>query len=162
MVERTDKVLPDLQQKIDEYLPQISATSRQAAKILLDKVETVLPGAREKLGELLPQVAAPPPSEDVGGEDIPGLARYHGLVRTRFELTESKRVINYEGVGNWRAAREFYVKNLTSAGWKKQVLAADTKGEAHVYTRKQASLQLTFTARRSGKQELVKLNIQEQ
>lgn len=162
VVERTDKVLPDLQQKIDEYLPHISATSQQAAKTLLEKAETVLPGAREELDELLPQGMAHPPSEDVGGEDIPGLARYPGLVRIRFELTESKRVIDYEGVGNWRAARDFYAKELTNAGWKKQVLAADAKSETHVYIRKQVSLQLAFTTRRSGKQELIKLNIQEQ
>lgn len=162
VAERTDKVLPDLQQKIDEYLPQITATSQQATKTLLDKTETILPGAREKLSELLPQGMAPPPSEDVGGEDIPGLARYPGLVRTRFELAEGKRIIDYEGIGNWHEARDFYAKELTNAGWKKQVLAADTKSETHMYTRKQASLQLAFTARRSGKQELIQLNIQAQ
>lgn len=162
VVERTDKVLPDLRQKIDEHLPQITTKSQQAAKTLLDKAETILPGTREKLGAILPQAAPPLPSEDVGGEDIPGLARYSGLVRTRFELAQGKRVIEYEGPGNWLAARDFYAKELTNAGWKKQVLAADTKSETHVYIRKQVSLQLAFTTRRSGKQELIKLNIQEQ
>lgn len=65
--------------------------TQEAMPGIREKADQMVPGISEKIGSMLPGEAVP--GQDVGGEDIPGVNRYVGLVRTAYTRADGKREI---------------------------------------------------------------------
>ena len=107
----------------DEMLPGVKEKIEQAAPVL-----------SERARQMLPMDAAP--VHDVGGEDIPGVPRYAGLVRVAYALNEGKRSATWPRSASqgrcWRQrpARTFasIARRSKGCAWK----SAGTNGRARM------------------------------
>jgi hypothetical protein len=124
---------------IARQLPAWAETAGVATTGLREQAEATLPGVTRQLESWLPGSA---PSADVGGEDIAGLARFPGLVRTSYELVDGRRHIQYRGPGDWRAAADFYAHELAAQGYRGTVTAASATGETRIYKSERRTIEL--------------------
>ena len=74
------------------------------------------------MGEEPQTLATPPPSEDVPGEDIPGLPRYPGSVRDEYEREEADALVvtnvgYVAAVSSLDTIREFYRDTFREEEW---------------------------------------------
>ena len=83
----------------------------------------------------------PPPS--VGGEDIPGVPRFPGLVRTAYAFSAGKRTVTYRGEAEYAAVAAFYQRELAALGFGRTVLSATAREEVHEYRKADRRLSLT-------------------
>lgn len=123
----------------DEMLPGVK-----------EKIEQAAPALSERARQMLPMDAAP--VHDVGGEDIPGVLRYAGLVRVAYALSEGKRSATYRGDADYAAVLAYYQRELAALGFEGTVLAATAREDIREYRKAKQKLRVEIRRHeRSGK-----------
>jgi hypothetical protein len=107
-----------------------------------EKAEQMAPGIGKKFGSILPGEDVP--EKDVGGEDIPGVNRYVGLVRTAYTLADGKREITYLGTVDYRSVVDFYTRQLGEHGFVKILVSATPDTEVHEYLKSDRDVAACF------------------
>ena len=143
-------------------VPALAETGRQATGAAMDKVEQVAPGLKGQLDPLLgsvglslPEIAGETPAADVSGNDLPGVARYPGLVRTYFAREAGRTELRYMGQGEVRAVLDHYVSQLGAAGYDHDVLSATSEAEKHRFVK--AGDTLNFEIRKDNASGMVEV-----
>ena len=113
----------------DEMLPGVK-----------EKIEQAAPALSERARQMLPMDAAP--VHDVGGEDIPGVLRYAGLVRVAYALSEGKRSATYRGDADYAAVLAYYQRELAALGFAGTVLAATAREDIREYRKAKQKLRV--------------------
>ena len=147
-------------------VPTLAETGRQAAGTAMEKVEQVAPGLKGQLPPLLgsvglslPEIAGEHPTADVSGEDLQGVARYPGYVRTYFAREAGRTELRYMGQGEVRAVLDHYASRLGAAGYAQEVLSATPEMERHRFVK--AGAEIDFEIRKTvvdGKIEVILVN----
>lgn len=136
-------------------VPALAETGRQATGAAMDKVEQVAPDLKGQLAPLLgsvglslPEIAGEEPAADVSGNDLPGIARYPGSVRTYYAREAGRTELRYMGQGEVRAVLDHYVSQLGAAGYAQEILSATPEAERHRFVK--AGDTLDFEIRKTG------------
>lgn len=136
-------------------IPALAESGKQAAGAAMEKVEQVAPGLKGQLDPLLGSVGLPAtgravdsPAADVSGNDLPGVARYPGSIRTYYARETGRTELRYMGQGDFRAVLDHYVSQLTAAGYAQEVLSATSEAERHRFAK--AGHALDFEIRKAG------------
>ncbi len=136
-------------------IPALAESGKQAAGAAMEKVEQAAPGLKGRLDPLLGSVglsptgrAIDPAAADVSGNDLPGVVRHPGSVRTHYARETGRTELRYMGQGDFRAVLEHYVSQLTAAGYAQEVLSATPEAERHRFAK--AGHTLDFEIRRAG------------
>lgn len=136
-------------------VPALAETGRQATGAAMDKVEQVAPDLKGQLAPLLgsvglslPEIAGEEPAADVSGNDLPGVARYPGSVRTYYAREAGRTELRYMGQGEVRAVLDHYVSQLGAAGYAQEILSATPEAERHRFVK--AGDTLDFEIRKTG------------
>lgn len=124
-------------------LPALAEATGVSATALRDQVEGWWPDLGRQLETWLPAAV---PAVDVGGEDLAGIARHPGLVRTGYELTADGRQVRYRGPVEWRTVADFYAREFAGQGYTGTVTAAGADAETRVYRRGQREIELRLAA----------------
>lgn len=132
---------------------EAAAQIEQAAPGLQDRLDQLAPRLREELSRWIPGLA-PAPAQDVSGSDIGPVARYPGLVRSRFAREGQAVEVDFAGAAPLDAVLAHYVKGFTDAGYTQQVIAAAPDGERHRFVRERETFELALTRRPGGRIEL--------
>lgn len=111
-------------------VPALAETTGAATAGLREQAEAWVPGVGRQLDAWLPAGA---PAADVGGEDLAGIARYPGLVRTAYAVGDGERRIVYRGPAEWRAVADYYARELAAGGFTATVTSASAAAETRVY-----------------------------
>ena len=104
---------------------------KEQAPAVQQRIEEVVPGAGQAAERLLPGQA--PALQDVAGEDIGGVPRFAGLVRTRYSVEGAARSVTYEGEASFRAVADHYAARFLEKGWTPRLLYADAREERREY-----------------------------
>lgn len=147
-------------------VPTLAETGRQATGAAMEKVEQVAPGLKGQLDPLLggvglslPEIAGETPAADVSGNDLPGVARYPGSVRTYFAREAGRTELRYTGEGEYRAVLDHYATQLAAAGYAQEVLSATPELERHRFAKTGNTLDLEIRkGNASGKVEVILVN----
>lgn len=110
------------------------------APAVTQKIEEVAPGVGQAVEQWLPGQTAE--QRDVAGEDLGGIARHEGLVRTRYAVEETAKSVTYEGRQPFRAVADHYAARFLEKGWTHRLLYADGKEERHEYLAPAARFEL--------------------
>ena len=115
--------------RVDETLPGVKEKIEQAATALSERARQLWPGEAV-------------PGQDVGGEDIPGVPRYAGLVRVAYALNEGKRSATYRGKADYAAVLAYYQRELAALGFEGTVLAATAREDIREYRKTKQRLRV--------------------
>lgn len=136
-------------------VPALAETGRQATGAAMDKVEQVAPDLKGQLAPLLgsvglslPVIAGEEPAADVSGNDLPGVVRYPGSVRTYYAREAGRTELRYMGQGEVRAVLDHYVSQLGAAGYAQEIWSATPEAERHRFVK--AGDTLDFEIRKTG------------
>lgn len=133
--------------------------TKEAIPGVREKAEQMAPGVSEKIGSMLPGEDVP--ERDVGGEDIPGIARHAGMVRTAYMRIDGKREVTYLGAVDYRSVVDFYTRQLKEHGFVKTVVSATPDTEMHEYRKADRLLKLVFEKQSRFGVERTKMTIAE-
>lgn len=132
---------------------EAAAQVEQAAPGVRERVEQSVPGLREQLSRWIPALA-PVPAQDVSGADIGPVARYPGLLRSRFLRDGQAVEVGFAGAAPFDAVLAHYVQGFAAAGYTQEIVAAAPDEERHRFVRDRKSFELALTRRPSGHVEL--------
>ena len=121
----------------------VTETVRRADEMLpgvKEKIEQAAPALSERAQQLWPGEAAP--TQDVGGEDLPGVPRYAGRVRVAYALNEGKRSATYRGDADYAAVLAYYQRELAALGFAGTVLAATAREDIREYRKAKQKLRV--------------------
>ncbi len=121
-------------------LPAAWEAVKEQAPAVTQKIEEVAPGAGRAVEKWLPRKS--PDQRDVAGEDLGGIPRFDGLVRTRFAVENGGRAVTYEGQAPFRAVADHYAMRFLEKGWPHRVLFAKAGEERHEYLSNSARYEL--------------------
>lgn len=124
-------------------LPALAEVTGVAGTELHQQAEAWWPDLGRQLDAVLPGAV---PENDVGGEDLAGITRFPGLVRTGYALTADGREVRYRGAAEWRAVADFYARELAARGFSGTVTAASADGETRVYRQGPRVIELRVAA----------------
>lgn len=132
-----------------------TAAAPEAARSALEQVEAVVPGARAKLeahlGEAVPALKSQtPPRRDVSGSDLGPVARYPGLSRTYWHREGEQVTVEYEGVADYTAVRDHYLRGFAAQGFAQALQSATPTAETHAYTQGRERILLKVTKKPKG------------
>ncbi len=113
---------------------------KEQAPAVQQRIEEVVPGAGQAAQRLRPGQA--PALQDVAGEDVGGVPRFAGLVRTRYSVEGAVRSVTYEGEVPFRAVADHYAARLLEKGWTHRLLYADAREERREYLAPTARFEL--------------------
>ena len=122
-------LLTETVRRADEMLPGVK-----------EKIEQAAPALGERARQMWPGEAAP--TQDVGGEDLPGVPRYAGLVRVAYALNEGKRSATYRGDADYAAVLAYYQRELAALGFEGTVLAATAREDIREYRKAKQKLRV--------------------
>ncbi|MFN0315478.1 MAG: hypothetical protein ACKVQA_10630 [Burkholderiales bacterium] len=123
------------------------AVVRDTARGVVERAKEVLPAARETLGEFVPSLKPDParPEQDVSGGDLGPVARYPGLVRTRWQQDGAKAQVEYSGKAGYAQVLAHYANGFTAHGFTQSVQSAAPESETHAYSMGTERLVLTIS-----------------
>jgi hypothetical protein len=136
--------------------PQWLESGRGAATEVVRRADEALPGMKEKIEQVVPPLAEQaekwlpgeaPPARDVGGEDVPGVPRFPGLMRAAYALEGNRRTVTYRGEADYAEVAAFYPRELAALGFKRTVLSATAVEEVREYRKADRRLHLTIQHR---------------
>lgn len=134
--------------------PQVAETGRQWAGEAVTQIEEVAPGLKDEVVKWLPGQGEPLPTRDVSGKDLGPVARFPGLVRSRYERGEQVIEVRYAGRAEFDAVLRHYADGFGAAGFTQEVLAASLEEERHRFVKADETFELTFWRRPDGVIEL--------
>jgi hypothetical protein len=143
---------------VSERLPQWTEQGRQAMGVAVRQADDALPGVREKIESLAPGLTDQvdglldrPPAQDVGGEDVAGMPRYPGMVRTAYRNVEGRRTVTYQGRANFAEVLRFYREATQRNGWTATVLEGGAGREVRAVSQGERRLEVTVSRGAIGK-----------
>jgi hypothetical protein len=119
----------------------------------------IAPGLTENVEKILP--LAEIPTKDVGGEEIAPIPRFPGLIRISYASAGQKKTVTYKGKAEFKAATDFYRKEMAALGFKEMVLRASAEEEAYQYRKEKQDLEFRFKKLPNIYKELTELTIRE-
>lgn len=138
-------------------VPVAAESGRQLAGNAMEKAAQVVPALKTQLEPwlggnaeeaALQAKAGDWPSRDVSGAELPGVARFPGLVRTHY-VREARRVeMRYSGQGDFQAVLDHYASQFKTAGYLQEVISANPESEKHRFVK--SSDAVDFEIRRAG------------
>lgn len=138
-------------------VPAAAESGRQLAGAAMEKVGQTVPELKTQLEPWIGGRASEPaqqamagdwPSRDVSGAELPGVARYPGLVRTHY-VREARRIeMRYLGQGDFQAVLDHYASQFKAAGYQQEVMSAGLESEKHRFVK--SSDAVDFEIRRAG------------
>jgi hypothetical protein len=124
-------------------VPALAEATGGVTADLRQQAEAWVPGVGRQLDAWLP---AATPAADVGGEDLAGIARFPGLVRTAYAFGDGERRVAYRGPAEWRAVADFYARELAARGFTGTVTAASATAEMRLYRNGSRVIELRVAA----------------
>lgn len=144
---------------VTDHLPQWTGQGKHAMETIVEKADGVVPGLREKAEILAPGLTDKVggllgrdtlPTQDVGGEDIPDLPRYPGMVRTAYRTVEGRKTVTYQGRSSFAGVVRFYREEMQRGGWMVTVLEGAPDREVHAYARDGRRVAVTLSRAAGG------------
>lgn len=136
-------------------VPALAETGRQAAGAAMEKAGQAAPGLKTQLEPLLGMAGlnkaehgSEQPTADVSGNDLPGVARHPGSVRTYFAREAGRTELRYMVQAEMRAVLDHYLAQFAAAGYGQEVLSATPEAERHRFAK--AGDTLDFEIRKAG------------
>lgn len=133
----------------------LAESGRQAAGTAMEQVDRVAPELKARLepllgeaGLALPGKTTEAPATDVSGNDLPGVARHPGLLRTHYAREAGRTELRYTGQGEIRAVLNHYVSQFGAAGYAQEILSATPETERHRFVK--SGQVVDFEIRRAG------------
>lgn len=140
----------------------VTETVRRADEMLpgvKEKIEQAAPAFSEHAQQLWPTEAVP--AQDVGGDDLPGVPRYAGLVRIAYALNEGKRSATYRGEADYAAVLAYYQRELAALGFEGTVLAATAREDIREYRQANQTLRVEIRRHQQSGKDAVEVLIAE-
>lgn len=143
-VEQAKRYVPGALDQLKETVPSVQG--------MVDQLAQSVPGAREMLSEVVPALnkSETPLQRDVSGEELGPLPRYPGLVRTRWQRTDSLIVAEYEGKADYAKTLDYYSAGYSDQGFARSVQSASPEAETHDYVRGSERFTVRITKRPKG------------
>lgn len=143
---------------VSERLPQWAEQGQQAIGVAVRQADESLPGVRSQVEALAPGVTGKvddllgrPPAQDVGGEDVAGMPRYPGMVRTAYHNVDGRRTVTYRGRADFADVLQFYREATQRNGWTATVLEGGAGREVRSVTQGERRLEVTVSRGTIGK-----------
>jgi hypothetical protein len=147
---------------VSERLPQWTDQGRQAMGAAVREADDSLPGVRGKIESLAPRLTDKvdglldrSPAQDVGGEDVAGMPRYPGMMRTAYRNVAGRRTVTYQGRADFADVLRFYREEAQRNGWTVTVLEGSARREIRAVSLGERRLELTLSREAIGKQTTV-------
>jgi len=117
------------------------------------------------VGEESQTLATPPPSEDVPGEDVPGLPRYPGSVRDEYEREEADDLVvtnvgYVAAVSSLDTVREFYRDTFREEDWSVANAEFSEGRWSFLVTHNEREALVEFGARAGSRGGLIEIRIE--
>lgn len=143
---------------VSERLPQWAEQGRQAIGVAVRRADDSLPGVRGQVEALAPGVTGKvddllgrPPAQDVGGEDVAGMPRYPGMVRTAYRNVDGRRTVTYQVRADFVDVLQFYREATQRNGWTATVLEGGAAREVRSVSQGGRQLEVTVSRGAIGK-----------
>ncbi|MBU6514019.1 MAG: hypothetical protein KGR99_17095 [Betaproteobacteria bacterium] len=143
---------------VSERLPQWTEQGRQAIGVVVQQADESLPGVRGQVEALAPGVTSKvddllgrPPAQDVGGEDVAGMPRYPGMVRTAYRNVDGRRTVTYQRHADFADVLQFYRDATQRNGWTATVLEGSAGREVRSVSQGARRLEVTVSRGTIGK-----------
>lgn len=144
--------------RVSERLPQWADQGRQAISVAVQQADDWLPGVRGKIESLAPGLTGQvdgllgrPPAQDVGGDDVAGMPRYPGMVRTAYRNVEGRRTVTYQGRADFANVLQFYLDATQRNGWTATVVEGGAGREVRSFHQGARQLEVTVSRATIGK-----------